>query len=218
MKICSICNQLLDESCFSKRKDTKDGLRNQCKVCRNKPSVDYAKEYRQRPEVVEHYKEYYKEYNQRQEVKERVKEYRKDYSSKYYKEYNQRPDVKEKRREYNKEYFQTPQHKIRNRAGSKARYKSRQLAFKALGYSYREVVSILLQKAGLTKLTKEWHVDHIIPFSFFDHSLSIERCMCWHITNLKLIPAKENLQKSDKLEDGYEKELFHLMYKVLRNK
>jgi len=41
-----------------------------------------------------------------------------------------------------------------------------------------------------------WHIDHITPLSAFDpHDMA-----AWHLTNLRPLPAKDNLKKSDRVE------------------
>jgi len=44
-----------------------------------------------------------------------------------------------------------------------------------------------------------WHVDHIIPISFFNMEDATEQRMCFHYTNLQPLWWKENLEKSNKL-------------------
>jgi hypothetical protein len=40
-----------------------------------------------------------------------------------------------------------------------------------------------------------WHVDHIMPCSAFDHTNPDHVRRCWHFTNLRPMAAKENLAK-----------------------
>ena len=44
------------------------------------------------------------------------------------------------------------------------------------------------------------HIDHIIPKSLFDMSDESQVKAAWCISNLRLIPAKDNLSKGDKIE------------------
>jgi hypothetical protein len=45
----------------------------------------------------------------------------------------------------------------------------------------------------------KWHIDHVIPCSFFDLRNIEEQKICFHYSNLQPLWAKENLQKKDKL-------------------
>jgi len=44
-----------------------------------------------------------------------------------------------------------------------------------------------------------WHIDHIIPCSFFDLDIYSERKFCFHYTNLQPLWWHENLSKGDKV-------------------
>jgi len=46
---------------------------------------------------------------------------------------------------------------------------------------------------------KEYHIDHIKPCVLFDLSKSEEQAICFHYSNMQILTAKENLQKSDKI-------------------
>jgi len=42
-----------------------------------------------------------------------------------------------------------------------------------------------------------WHIDHIIPVNTFDLTKDEEQKKCFHYTNLRPLPAKENLSRPD---------------------
>jgi hypothetical protein len=52
------------------------------------------------------------------------------------------------------------------------------------------------------KITEKgkYHIDHIIPCSAYDLTNNNEIKKCWNPKNLRIIPAKENLKKYDKID------------------
>jgi len=81
MKICTKCKIEKDETAFSKRSLSKDGLRTQCKICvniYNKENKDMIRE--QKKKYREEHKEERKEYREKnkEKIKEKQKEYRKN--------------------------------------------------------------------------------------------------------------------------------------------
>lgn len=50
------------------------------------------------------------------------------------------------------------------------------------------------------------HIDHIIPISAFNYTKPehVDFKRCWALSNLKLLPAKENIAKKDKLENIFQ--------------
>lgn len=45
----------------------------------------------------------------------------------------------------------------------------------------------------------EWHIDHIIPCSFFNQKDYTEQKICFHYSNLQPLWAKDNLSKGDRV-------------------
>ena len=58
-------------------------------------------------------------------------------------------------------------------------------------------------KSGMTwdNHGKVWHVDHIIPVSFFDLSDQTEQKLCFHYGNLQPLFASDNIFKSDNIPE-----------------
>ena len=67
MKKCSKCNQLKNKSEFHKHSRNKDGLRNDCKECRQKETKEYRTKYREK--VLEKKKQWYKDTKKRKEAR-----------------------------------------------------------------------------------------------------------------------------------------------------
>ena len=44
-----------------------------------------------------------------------------------------------------------------------------------------------------------WHIDHIIPLSYFDMSDPEQQRRAWHYTNLRPMWAGDNIRKSNKI-------------------
>lgn len=58
-------------------------------------------------------------------------------------------------------------------------------------------------------LSGKLHIDHIIPQSKFNYDSqdSIDFRRCWAIDNLRLLPAKENISKGNKLSEPFQPSL-----------
>lgn len=52
-----------------------------------------------------------------------------------------------------------------------------------------------------------YHLDHIIPQSFFDHRKEDELLACWDIENLRWLPARQNITRGNRLTDDEIKSL-----------
>lgn len=50
---------------------------------------------------------------------------------------------------------------------------------------------------------EHWHIDHVIPCKFFDHSKPDEVAMCWHWSNLTPLRKGDNMSKSAKIYSDY---------------
>ena len=47
---------------------------------------------------------------------------------------------------------------------------------------------------------KKWQFDHIIPVTYFDHSLEEELRLCWNFTNLRVEPFQLNKSRGNRVD------------------
>lgn len=141
--------------------------------------------------------------------------------------YSQKPEKRLLLNEIQKRYSKQPKTRIKRRRYERNKYKTdssfrlRQsmsyLVWHCLvngkeGYSWESTVGYTVNelKQHLEKHFQEgmswdnygkWHIDHIIPVSFFQFKSSndVEFKMCWRLENLQPLWAGDNLSKHDKL-------------------
>ena len=76
-----------------------------------------------------------------------------------------------------------------------------------VGYTVEKLKAHLerLFKHGMTwENREEWHIDHIIPLSFFKYNSvnDVEFKYCWSLNNLQPLWAEDNMKKADSLVLG----------------
>lgn len=211
-KICKKCGIEKNINEFRFRKD-KNNFYSQCRECeriRQRKYYNLNKEYYQ-----EYAKQHIKEQKKyRYQHKEKIKEYNKYYYNKHKdklkeKHNNYNKQNRKKINKYNKErkkdkliYF-----KDRIRIGiyksfkRKGKIKSKKTE-KILGIQIENFYNYLLQTYK-DNYGYEWdgkehvHIDHIIPLAIANTEEEIIQ-LC-HYTNLQLLKAKDNLEKSNKI-------------------
>lgn len=152
--------------------------------------AEYAKEYRKR--------DYVYEYNA-----ERQRLWRKDNPQQY------KVMVKRIYNRYSQSYLFRLNNSIRNAmctSMKKRGLSKNRLAWEKLaGYTAIELKKHLESQfvEGMTwENYGKWHIDHIIPISFFQYKTpdDVEFKMCWRLENLQPLWAKDNFAKRDKLK------------------
>ena len=198
-------------------KENKDKIR--------KKEKEYYKENKER--ISKYQKEYYEENKEEIKVKnkqwreknrEYLKECHKEYKEKnpnFYKEYDKKyqKNNRKKLNEYKKERRKIdPQIRL-HEAFSTAIYKAlKKQGSSKNGYSWETIVNYTIQnliehleQQFTERMTWDnygkWHVDHIIPQSFFNFTSyeDDEFQKCWNLNNLQPLWAQDNLRKSNKL-------------------
>jgi len=75
-----------------------------------------------------------------------------------------------------------------------------------VGYSLIDLIKRLRETLPEGYTWQECHIDHIIPKSAFNYTSPdhIDFKNCWALSNLQLLPAKENMVKHAKLEKSFQ--------------
>lgn len=110
---------------------------------------------------------------------------------------------------YSTRYYNDPRFRIHKRLSGRLRDAIRARGGRKslrigdlIGCSVEKLITIVEGKfkTGMTwKNYGSWHIDHIIPCSYFDLSKLDEQKRCFHFSNLQPLWAAENRTKSDKL-------------------
>ena len=159
-----------------------------------------------------------KEYteNNKDKINKRNKEYRKnnkDKINKRNKEY--RKNNKDKTNKYfRKRYKEDLMFKLNNNISTMVRHSVKHRNLSKNGRHWEDLIINTIQEI-IEHLEKNflpgmswknhgrggWHIDHIIPITFFKFSSTDdpEFKYCWSINNLQPLWAKDNLEKSDKM-------------------
>jgi hypothetical protein len=216
-KLCTLCHEKKSLDHFGKHKLMKDGHLNQCKVCRK----EYTKAYqtKNKEKLSEKSKQYYKA--NKEQIKERVRthwnENANEINEKRRERYNNDEEYHTKRlNECSKSNAKCRPERRKKAKEEKSAAYYLELCRKRMWHAFngREVKSdktkallgcdgeFLKKYLETTKVPgKDYsnaHIDHIVPCSSFDFSHEEQQRKCFHYTNLQLLPAHENLAKSNK--------------------
>ena len=163
-------------------------------------------------EIKQKQKAYY-EKNKKKILERTAKYYRNNIDKKkeYYHQYDK--DNRNKRNEYRRnKYNNDPIFRLRHNMGVAVNRSLRAKGIskdgahweKLVGYTRKELKDHLekLFKPGMFWENRgEWHIDHIIPVSFFKYNSTddVEFKYCWSLYNLQPLWAEENIDKADNL-------------------
>lgn len=187
MKHCNKCDKDLEIENFSKNKSSNDGLDYWCKSCQ--------KEYRESAKGKQVFQKSVKKWRQ----SDKGKKSRKKLDKKRIKSGKTSELLKIRRK--NNITYKIIDH-LRSRIHSALRSNSKsQHTLDLLGCSSEHLKRYIENQFtdGMTwdNYGKEgWHIDHIIPCSYFDLSDPEQQKICFHYTNLQPLWAKDNKKKS----------------------
>lgn len=162
--------------------------------------------------IIEKQKKYYAK-NKKKILKKTAKYYKKNINKK--KEYSHKYDKenRDKRNNYRRnKYNNDPIFRLRHNMcvainrSLKAKGISKNGANweKLVGYTRKEL-KIHIEKLFKNGMTWEnrgkWHIDHIVPVSFFKYNSTddVEFKYCWSLNNLQPLWAEDNISKGDNL-------------------
>ena len=196
---------------YSRRPKVKVRIKEYHKVYYNKPEVkkhhsEWMKKYYNRPEIKKRHseymrnsyeknkesilkkaKEYWKDYSNRPEVKKRIKEYRqrnKERKNEYIRKHNQRLEVNIRMRLRGSFTEAIRNYSKNGKVKSSSRY----------GINYRLIIEHL---KPFPKDRNNYHIDHIIPLSWFDFNNPKEIVWAFAPENHQWLTIEENLRKSN---------------------
>jgi hypothetical protein len=210
-KTCKTCNETKDINEFHKQSSSADGYRNKCKTCRHAESIDnkdkkteYNKLYysSKKTEILQNNKNY-RDTN-KDSIKEQKKKYREinaDHIKMKMKEYL--PIRKKKIKDRRKTDMTFRISEVYRSKFNRAIKRSNEKSTKFLGCTKEHLLKWLESQFD-NNITwdnygKFWHIDHIIPISFFDLKKENEQKICFNWKNLQPLEGKENLSKSNKI-------------------
>ena len=202
---------------FGVLKNSKDGFRFECKICR--------KEYReQAKEMIKQKQHDYYDKN-KDVLKSKNKEYREIHSvsiNNQRKEYRSRPEVKAHIKGKNKEYLPVRKEKIKEQRKTDKNFQVKEIlrskihkVLKGQKTSYETLLCCDLdflkkwiefrfdKNMTWENLGSYWHIDHIIPMNAFNFENKNDKQICFHWTNLQPLEKIENIVKSDKIHPYY---------------
>ena len=207
VKQCSQCKieKTLDN--FSKQKFGKNGIRSYCKECNQsnikKYRLDHPEKTKKKTkEEIKKTNEYFKrrmatdpEYRETVLVKKRLKASTEEY--------------KIKARIQRTNWLKNPTNKIaknmRDRMRAALRGESKkESTLNMTGIRFEELKNYLESKFTLGMSWDNyghdgWHIDHIIPCSFFDFTKEDHQKICFYYKNLQPMWSKENISKGNRV-------------------
>lgn len=218
-KVCTICHENKSIEKFGKNKLMKDGHINQCKECRKTYMKKYQADNSQ--DISQRMKMKYEE--NKEQIKERVRNHWREnadeINQKRRERYENDPEYHKKKLEECSRSNATrrPERRKMEKDNRDASYllqlcrKRMWHAFNGRSIKSDKTVNLLGCDGTFLKTYLEGtkvggkdytnaHIDHIIPCSSFDMSDEEQQRKCFHYTNLQLLPAHENLKKSNSMQ------------------
>ena len=204
-KECTKCGEVKPFTEYNKNKGGKHGLEGRCKSCRklyyekNKKGF-LAKQKQYNDDNFGRFADYQKQYYK--DNKEKIIEYQIQYKK------DNEDTLREYQRNWRKDRRSSdPVFRMADnlRCGlwhaMKGKCKPKR-TMELLGCSLeqlRDHLSAQFTKGMNLENYGEWHIDHILPVSSFDHSKTEQVAVCWHYSNMQPLWGRDNIIKSNKI-------------------
>jgi len=195
-KVCLKCTHERPIECFPKRKDSKDGYRNECKKCVAVFLKKYAKHNSEK--LRGYIKDYYQK--NREKIIKRTLERKRLFPETHLE--NQRR-YKKKKWAINIQFVLRERLSGRMRVALNSSIKQRKIhsSLEYLGCSIDELKEYIEKKfkPGMTWQNRaQWQIDHIRPCASFDLQDEKQQYECFHYSNLQPLWSEENRVKGSK--------------------
>lgn len=192
--------RLLYEREYRSREHVKESLREKAQKRRKDPEASRRiKEVEKARQKTEKYKRNRREYRERPEVRDRERRLEAE---------RRRNDPMRKRyvREYTRKYRKLGENRLHHSMRTRIRnaltgFRKMGNSVDLIGCSVDELWEHLERQftAGMTRDNYgEWHVDHIVPISWFNMSDEHQQKSAFHYTNLQPLWAKDNIKKNNR--------------------
>ena len=198
MKLCTKCKRLLDESMFNKNKDSKDGLRSQCKDCNKEKQKICNRNNKEKRK--KYYEKYWIEHKTEKKQYDKIytlenKNKRKEYQIKNKDKINKQKQI---RKTNNIHLILDERTAIRISSIISGKAKTSYMTEQYCGYTAdelrRHIESQFTSGMNWNNYGTCWEIDHIIPrFKFYYEDYTDEQFQkCWALSNLRPLSVKEN--------------------------
>ena len=201
-KRCIKCEKIKPFSEFCKRKDSKDGYRNECKECKKKYQKEWAKNNSEK--VKESSRK-----GSRKWAKNNPEYYKKwcKNNQEYHKEWREKNPEKVRKinRENKKRRISIPKNRLNKNISYLIWFSIKQNKRgnhweDLVGYTLQDLMALLedlFQSNMNWKNYGEWEIDHIRPIASFNFNSYKDKEFkkCWDLNNLQPLWAEDNLKK-----------------------
>jgi len=207
-KTCNSCKQNKPIGEFYKNSDSRDGYLNRCKDCFKKIMADQNS----KPEVKKRIRDWVRKYRKTDKGKLIVKKMNQNAQAKgYYKKYRKKPHAKKYNAEWHINKYRTDTtYRLNNLMskrinlelrGTKSHKRWEELVGYTVGDLKKHLESKFIDGMSWENIGK-WHIDHIIPVSFFQFTTykDSEFKQCWALSNLQPLWAYDNFKKGSKIQ------------------